>query len=113
MTERIERVNELLKSEVGALLLRELDVPQGALVTVTRVAATPNLQQARIYISVMPEEKRKEVFGMLRRQVYEIQQQLNKRLYMRPVPRIQWMPEEKTKEAQEVEQILEHIKKKQ
>lgn len=110
MTERIPQVEELLQKEIGALLLRELDLPQDILVTITRVEATPNLQQAKIYISVMPEEKRVEVFKLLESKVYEIQQFLNKRLRMRPVPRIEWVAETKTAEAQEIEEILDRIK---
>lgn len=110
MTERIPQVNELLQQELGAILLRELDVPEGTIVTLTRVDAAPNLQQAKIYISVMPEEKAQEVLKLLHKEVYAIQQLLNKRLNMRPVPRIEWVLEEKTREAQEVEGILDKIK---
>ena len=110
MTERILQVQELLKEELGAILLRELDVSENTLVTLTRVDASPNLQQAKIYISVMPEEKGKEVLKLLEKEVYEIQQLLNKRLNMRPVPRIEWVLETKTAEAQEIEEILDKIK---
>lgn len=110
MTERIPQVNELLQQELGAILLRELDVQENTLVTLTRVDTAPNLQQAKIYISVMPEEKAKEVLKLLQKEVYEIQQLLNKRLNMRPVPRIEWVLEEKTAEAQEIEEILDKIK---
>lgn len=111
MTERIPQVNELLKKELGILLLRELDMPENTFITLTRAVATPNLQQAKIYISVMPEGKAKEVLKLLGKEVYEIQQKLNKRLNMRPVPRIEWVVETKTAEAQEIEEILDKIKK--
>ncbi|MDP2736023.1 MAG: 30S ribosome-binding factor RbfA [bacterium] len=112
MTERVAKVNHVLQKELGAILLKEFDAPENTLVTLTRADASPNLQQARIYISVMPEEKVPEVFKALQKQVYGIQQMLNKRLKMRPVPRIEWVLEEKTREAQEIEQILEDIKRK-
>ena len=110
MTERIPQVNELLQQELGTILLREFDVPENTLVTLTRVDTAPNLQQAKIYISVMPEEQAKEVLKLLKKEVYEMQQLLNKRLNMRPVPRIEWVLETKTIEAQEIEEILDKIK---
>ena len=110
MTERIPRVNELLRQELGTILLREFDAPENTLVTLTRVSTAPNLQQAKIYISVMPEERGAQVVKLLEKDVHEIQQLLNKRLNMRPVPRIEWVLEEKTKEAQEIEEILNKIK---
>ncbi len=111
MTKRIAQVQELLKEELGAILLRELDLPEDTFVTITRADVSPNLQQAKIYISVMPEEKGPEILRILQKEVYEMQQLLNKRLNMRPVPRIEWVLEEKTKEAQEIEQLLDNIKK--
>jgi len=110
MIERIPQVNELLQQELGAILLREFDVPENILVTLTRVSAAPNLQRAKIYISVMPEERGVEVLKLLEKDVYEVQQVLNKRLNMRPVPRIEWVLETKTAEAQEIEEILDKIK---
>jgi len=113
VTNRIIKVNELLKQEIGQLLLRRGDVPEGALATITRVEATPNLQEARVYMSVMPEEKTKEVFSALRLNVYDIQQDLNHRLKMRPVPRIKWIGEKQTAKAQRIEEIMDHIKGKE
>jgi ribosome-binding factor A len=110
VTERIPQVQELLRQELGAIMLRELEFPENTLVTLTRVDAAANLQQAKVYISVMPEDQGREVVKLLNKEVYRIQQILNKRLNMRPVPRIAWVLETKTIEAQEIEQILDKIK---
>ncbi len=59
----------------------------------------------------MPEGAEKEVFDLLNKNIYDIQQQINKRLNMRPVPRIQFEKEKQTKEAARIEKILEDIKK--
>jgi ribosome-binding factor A len=112
VTTRIPQVNELLKRELADSLLDELDLPEGEFVTVTRVEATGNLQQAKVYISVMPEEQVQGILEFLERHVYQIQQKLNKRLNMRPVPRIQFVQEKKSGEAQNIEALLERIKNK-
>ncbi len=110
MTDRIKKVNELLKEEIGSLFLKELNLPE-CLTTITRVEASPNLQQARVYISVMPESKKEEVFEVLNKEIYSIQQGLNKRLNMRPVPKIIFKKEEKTEQAARIEELLEKIEK--
>ncbi|MDA1337375.1 MAG: ribosome-binding factor A [bacterium] len=110
ITERILKVNELLRKEMGGILLREFTTPENVIVTVTRADTSPNLQQAKIYISVMPEERGAEILKLLERDVYDMQQVLNKRLNMRPVPRIEWFLEEKKREAQTIEEILDKIK---
>lgn len=111
MNPRIPKINQLIQQELGMILLREFDLPDGVLVTVTRVDASGNLQEAKVYISVMPEAKLEDVLGVLQRNIYHIQQMLNKRLRMRPVPRIRWTIETKTSQAQRIEELLEKTKR--
>lgn len=109
---RIPRVNQLLQKEIAEILLQEFDLPDGVLITVTRVDASGNLQEAKVYISVMPEARNEEVMLGLKREIFGIQQALNKRLAMRPVPRIRWAVETKTSEAQRIEELLWEVKNK-
>jgi ribosome-binding factor A len=110
MGNRIQRVNSLIKNELSKIFLRELDFPNDILVTITRVETSVDLNQARVYISVMPAGQIDRVFEVLSKGIYDIQQKLNKRLKMRPIPKIKFEREEKTKEAGRVEELLEEIK---
>ena len=110
MSNRIEKVNALIKNELGKILLRSVDFPQGVLATITRCDSSPNLSEAKIYVSVMPDEQTDKVFEILNRRIYDIQQFLNRRLKMRPIPRIGVKKEEKTKKAAQVEELLEELK---
>jgi len=111
MNKRIEKVNSLIQEELSKILLKEVDFPQGVLVTITRCDSSPNLSEAKIYVSAMPDEKIDKVFEILDRRIYDIQQDLNRRLNMRPIPRIEFKKEEKTKKAAQVEELLEELKK--
>ena len=113
MSKRIQQVNQLIKKEISQIILREIEFPKDILVTVTRVETVSNLIESKVYVSVMPEEKTSKVFQILNRQVYELQQKLNQRLQMRPIPRIKFIEEKETKEAGKIEEILEKIKNKQ
>lgn len=110
MEERLSRVNRLLCKELSLLLPHEIEFPQNVLVTVTRVETTPNFQQARVFVSVFPPGLSDKVFLTLSRNVFTLQQILNKRLKMRPVPRVEWVLETKTAEAQRIEELLEQVK---
>jgi len=112
MSKRIQQVNQLIKKEISQIILREIEFPKDILVTVTRVETASNLIESKVYVSVMPEEKTSKVFQILNRQVYELQQKLNQRLQMRPIPRIKFIEEKETKEAGKIEEILEKIKNK-
>ncbi|MDP3901013.1 MAG: 30S ribosome-binding factor RbfA [bacterium] len=107
MRDRILSIQEILREEISKILLHELDLSRGVLATLTRVEASGNLQQAKVYISVIPETESKQVFSQLKHGIFAIQQKLNKKLRMRPVPKIIWMAETKTKEAARIEELLE------
>ena len=111
MLKRIPQVNQLIKKELGQFILREVDFPPDVLVTVTRVDTSPNLAESKIYISTMPEDRGKEVLKILEKIIYELQQKINKRLKMRPIPKIRFVEEKETKEAGKIEEILEELKK--
>ena len=111
MTKRIQQVNLLIKEELAQIILREVEFPTGVLVTVTRVETTANLIEARVFISVLPEENSKDILRLLGNNIYKIQQVINKKLVMRPIPKIIFIAEGKTKEAGRIEEILEQLKK--
>ena len=60
MAKRIPQVNELIQRELSQIVLREIEFPLDVLVTITRVAASQDLEYAKIYISVIPEQKSKD-----------------------------------------------------
>ena len=88
MSKRIEQINELIKRELGKIILREVDLPENALVTIISVESASNFQSAKIQISVIPETSADAVMKDLNKQIYFIQKTLNKRLKIRPVPKI-------------------------
>lgn len=110
MSERIPRVNQLFKKEISKIIVKEFEMPLGVLTTITRVEVTPNLIQARVFVSVIPEGKFAEIFKYLKNNVYNIQQKVNKKLAMRPVPKIIFVEERKTREAARIEELLDQLK---
>jgi ribosome-binding factor A len=108
---KIEKVNAFIKKELGNIILKELDVLPGILLTITRVESSSNLIEAKVYISILPEDKSEEVQDFLKRKIYFIQQILNKRLKIRPVPKIIFIRESKTAEASKIDKLLREIDK--
>lgn len=111
MSNRILRINQLIRRELSQLLLREVDFPKNILVTVTRVETSIGLNEAKIYISVIPGNRITWVLHILEKRVYGLQQRLNKRLRMRPTPKISFLGEKETGQAGRIEEILEGLKK--
>ena len=109
-SKRIQRLNQLIKREVAQLILREVEFPRDILVTVTRVETTHDLKESKAFISVFPKRE-EEVLKLLNQKLYFLQKKIDKRLKMRPVPKISFWKEKRTAEAGRIEEILERLKK--
>jgi len=107
---RVEKINALLKKELNKIFLKEFDFSPEVFITITRVETSSNLIESKVYISVIPKKAKKEIFDFLNKEIYHIQQKINKALRMRPVPKIIFKEEKETERAGEVERILKEIK---
>ncbi|OGN04560.1 MAG: ribosome-binding factor A [Candidatus Yanofskybacteria bacterium RIFCSPHIGHO2_01_FULL_44_17] len=111
MSERIKKLNDLLRDEVGQIITHELDKDDGALITVIGADVSPTLENATIRISVFPDDKALVSLKKLKEEVYHIQQLLNKRLVMRPVPKIRFEIDATEERAEKIEKLLGEIAK--
>jgi ribosome-binding factor A len=60
MTERMRRINEVMRKVLGGAILRDLEDPRIGFVTVTAVDTSPDLRSARVYVSVLGDEGERE-----------------------------------------------------
>jgi ribosome-binding factor A len=59
-TERMRRVNEVVREVIGDAISTELDDPRIGFVTVTSVDTSPDLRSARVFVSVLGDEDDRE-----------------------------------------------------
>lgn len=110
MSNRIERVNSLLEHEISKIILRDFAFSPEILVTLTRVDTTANLVEAKVYVSVFPEEKADAIIHALQKSVYDVQYRINRKLNMRPVPKIKFVKETEISKAGKIEELLAKVK---
>ena len=108
MNQRILKVNKLIKQEVGKIILIEADFPKDIILTITKVKTSQDLRYADVFVSVLPVDKEAEIMELLKEEIYFIQQKLNQKLYMKPLPRIKFVID---KSGEDVGRIAELIKK--
>ncbi|HHE76795.1 MAG TPA: 30S ribosome-binding factor RbfA [Candidatus Parcubacteria bacterium] len=106
---RIPRVNSLIKRELGKIILKEVELPEGVLATITRVETSSDLNQAKIYVSVIPSGRADETLRVLEKDIYTLQKMLDRQLRMKFVPKIIFKRETETEKAERVEEIIEQI----
>jgi ribosome-binding factor A len=59
-TERMRRVNQVIREVIGDAISTELDDPRIGFVTVTAVDTSPDLRSARVFVSVLGGEDERE-----------------------------------------------------
>jgi len=106
MSDRIDKVNELVRQEVGKIILKEVDIPSNVLLTITKAVTLPNLKESTIYISVLPKNKDRDILKELELGVYNIQKSLNRKLHMKPVPKLKFKIDKQANAEQKVYELL-------
>ena len=61
--QRLNRINELIRRELGQLILREVELEQGVFVTITNVKTCSEITDVKIYVSVFPQQQAKQVWS--------------------------------------------------
>jgi len=109
MSSRINRVNELIRSSIAEIVSREIEFPPGVFVTFVKVDTSRDLRYARVFVSVYPETKFGKTMDFLRKKIYSIQGMLNKKLSMKPLPRIEFLGDKTEAEADKIEKLLKKL----
>ncbi|HNZ83808.1 MAG TPA: ribosome-binding factor A [Candidatus Pacearchaeota archaeon] len=109
MSFRNKRIEELLKKEVGNSIIKRLSFPKDILITISGVDLHSKGYIADIFVSVIPDSRQKESLAILVKNVYDIQQDINKRLKIKPVPKIIFRCDIETKEMIHLEETFKKI----
>ena len=108
MKHRLLRVNELLKRELSALLMREMTF-ENLLVTVNQVDVTPDLKSAHVYVSVLGSEGRKDVLPKLEANRAALQADLSKHVVLKYTPHLVFHLDDSIERGARVLEILQEI----
>lgn len=89
MSHRANRVGEQMKKELGDIIGRKIKDPRIGFVTVTDVQVTGDLQQAKVYITVLGGEAQREdtLKGLAKAKGF-IRSEVGQRIRLRKTPEI-------------------------
>ncbi|MDD5032449.1 MAG: 30S ribosome-binding factor RbfA [Patescibacteria group bacterium] len=107
---QIERVNELIKRNIADLISKEVYLRDG-LITVSFVDCSPDLERAKIAISVLPAHLAGTALKVLRGHSSLFSGILKKKTRLRHIPKFNWVIDSTEEEAAKIEKLLEEIKK--
>lgn len=113
MSKRLAQIEELIKRELGKIILEEIEFPTNVMVTISRVKVTADLKDCQVYCSVIPDEKSPQILRLLQKNIITLQHALNKKLFMHHLPKIIFFSDFTEQKASRLEALLDKIKEKE
>lgn len=112
-SKRILQVSEQIREHIAMMLIRgELSDPRLKSITINSVRVSPDLQQAKIYYSVLgTAAERKAVDAGLRQASGFIRRSLGDTLKMRYTPVLEFFFDESIERAARISELIETIKR--
>lgn len=111
MTRRTERVSNLIRQEISALLRQQVNDPRlGSVISVTRVSTSPDMKHAKVFVSTLGDEASKSetlqgftaASGFFRRE-------LARRLRLRQMPQLSFHFDDSIERGTEVLRLIEQV----
>jgi len=111
MTHRIEQVESTLRKALAQVLQRRISDPRiRGLVSITEIDVSPDMRQARVSVSVLPEEYAKRTLAGLRAADRHIQSEVKKIVALRLVPHLSFELDSSLKKAEEIYEAIDKSK---
>lgn len=110
MSLRANRVGEQMKKELSDIIGRKLKDPRIGFVTVTGVEVTGDLQQAKVFITVLGDEsKREDTLNGLEKAKGFIRTEVGHRIRLRKTPELFFEIDESIDYGNKIETLLKEI----
>ncbi len=113
MTRRTERINSLLKEIISEVIRKEVKNPHlPRLVTITHVDITTDLHYAKVYVSVIGDEKvKEEALLALQSAAGFIGVQASKEVRMRYFPELTFVLDNTVDKQMRIDALIQEIEK--
>jgi ribosome-binding factor A len=109
MSQRLERINELLRREISGVVQREFEFTN-ALVTISAAEITQDLREAKIFVSVLGGHSCR-VLEQLEQKRGLIQSRIAKRITMRCTPILMFRIDDSASRGVEMVNLLDEVDK--
>jgi ribosome-binding factor A len=115
-TGRMRRVDEAIRQVIGDAVAGDLKDPRVGFVTVTDVRTSPDLRQARVYVSVLgadggvsePQEREASLEGLRSAHGF-LQGRLAGELRLKRTPTLEFIYDETTDRAMRVDALIDEL----
>ena len=107
-TRRLDKVNELMKREIGTFIQKEFEWP-GTIVSILDVEITEDLKEGRVWVGVVGRMAPVQVIDKLNRKRGEIQKAVSKRVVLRNTPKLTFKHDNSAQRGVDLVNLLDDI----
>lgn len=109
MSIKIDRIASMLEREIGYILMMEVKNQDIKFVTVTGVNLSSDLGYAKVYVTVLNDEKKDDTMKALKEARGFIRHELYDRVDIRHIPELEFIYDESIEYGKKIEDIIEDI----
>ena len=109
---RAERVGDQMKQEIADILMRKIKDPRIGFVTVTDVAVSDDLRNAKVFVSVYGSAERAATLKGLESAAAFIRSELGRRMRMKFVPELLFRYDDSAERGAHIMELLHEIEEK-
>src|SRR4051812_29746539 len=108
---RVERINDLLRSELSELIGRTMKDPRLAgLISVTEVETTSDLRHAKVFVSVFgSDEERQSTLTALRAASGFLRHEVAQRIVIRHMPELEFRLDSSIEQGDRILRLLKQV----
>lgn len=112
-SQRLTRINEEMRKEIAEVIRSEVKEPavQDAMVSVVAVDTTNDLKTAKVYISVLQDNKKEEVLAALKKAQGYIRREIARRINLRNTPELLFRLDESIERGIEMSKLINDVMK--
>ena len=111
MSNRTVRVNELVQREISDILRKRYQ-SEAVAVTITEVRVSPDLRDARVFVSVVGDEATAEQkLRWLKSKAGEIREEVGRRIVLKYLPKFEYILDQSAIRGARILQVLDEIER--
>ena len=107
-SKRLSKIERLLQKELGELFRKQTALTHGSLISVSTVHASPDLSTAKIYLSIFPSEKGKELIEAIEKNKKTLRYDLGQlvRTQLRRIPDLVFFLDDSLDYVENIDKLL-------
>jgi ribosome-binding factor A len=106
---RIERLNHTYQEEISKIIMSEIKDPDIKFVTITGVDVTKDLSLAKVYFTVLDDNKRLAVTESLNKASHFIRRELASRIEIRNTPELKFIYDTSIEYGKHIDSLIDKI----